>query len=119
MTSDSVLRLFKAIDDMNADAFVAFLTPEGTFKFGNAPPVRGQSAIHQVVAGFWSSIAGSRHQLVRVWTDGPHVAVQGDVTYTRKDQRQVTIPFVNVFRMEGDKIAEYLIHVDTAPLFAA
>ncbi len=49
MDTQQVTRLFRAIDDANADAFVSFLTPDGTFKFGNAPPVQGQAAIAALV----------------------------------------------------------------------
>lgn len=119
MTTEQVLRIFRAIDDRNADAFVSFLTDGGTFQFGNGPAVRGKAAVHQLVAGFFASIAGCAHRLVHLWNDGEHVATQGEVTYTRLDGRLVTVPFVNVFRMRGDAIDEYLIHIDNTPLFAA
>ena len=118
MDTQQVTRLFRAIDDANADAFVSFLTPDGIFKFGNAPPVQGQAAIAALVDGFWKSIGGSQHTLLHVWNDGDDVAVHGQVLYTRKDGKQVPIAFVNVFKMKGDKIAEYLIHIDNGPLFA-
>jgi ketosteroid isomerase-like protein len=119
MNREKVDQLFRAIDAMNADAFVSFLTPDAVFRFGSSPPVSGQGVIHGLVDGFWSSIAGSSHTLVRTWVDGDEVAVQGLVDYTRKDGRVVRVPFVNVFRMRGDKIAEYLIHIDNSPLTAA
>ncbi len=43
---------------------------------------------------------------------------KGSCTYTRLDGSQVTIPFVNVFYLQGDKIARYLIYIDNGPLFA-
>lgn len=118
MDNAQVDQLFHTIDAMDADAFVAFLSPTGTFKFGNAPPVHGRDDVRALVDGFWRSIRGSAHRRLHVWRDGDAVAVHGEVTYTRADARQVTVPFVNVFRMDGDHIAEYLIHIDNAPLFA-
>lgn len=118
MNTEQVARLFRAIDDRNADAFVSFLTPDCAFRFGNAPALRGQKAVHDAVAGFFQAIDGCAHRLVKLWNDGDDVAVQGEVTYTRKDGKQVVVPFVNVFRMQGDKIATYLIHIDNTPLFA-
>lgn len=118
MTLDHARKLFAAIDAMNADAFVSFLTPDGEFKFGNNPSVVGQGAIAQLVDGFWRSIGGSSHTLVHLWNDGDRVALQGEVSYTRKDGKVVTVPFVNVFHLRGDKIARYLIHIDNTPLFA-
>ena len=118
MNTEQVERLFRAIDDMNADAFVSFLTPQSTFKFGNSPAVTGQAAVHALVDGFWKSIAGSQHKLLHLWNDGDDVAVHGEVTYTRKDDKKVTVAFVNVFKMKGDKIDNYLVHIDNGPLFA-
>jgi hypothetical protein len=118
MNTHDVQRLFRTIDDMNADAFVSFFTPEGAFKFGNSPAVRGKAAVHGLVDGFWKSIAGSQHKLLHLWNDGDDVAVHGEVTYTRKDNKLVTVSFVNVFKMKGDKIDSYLIHIDNGPLFA-
>lgn len=119
MDEPQVLRLFSAIDSMNPDAFVSFLTPDATFRFGGHPPVVGQAGIYAAVDSFWRAIGGSAHRLVHLWRDGDDVAVQGEVTYTRKDGREVVVPFVNVFKMKGDKVAEYLIHIDNAPLWAA
>ena len=118
MDTTQVDKLFHAIDTMDPDAFVAFLTPTGTFTFGNAPPVHGRPAVRELVHGFWQSIRGSAHRRLHVWRDGDAVAVHGEVTYTRRDDRQVTVPFVNVFKMEGAHIAAYAIHIDNTPLFA-
>ncbi len=118
MDKQQVQHLFDAIDAMNPDRFVSFLTPDVVFRFGGSEPVVGQATVFGLVDGFWKAIGGSRHRLVHLWNDGPDVAMQGEVTYTRKDGREVIVPFVNVFKMRGDKIAEYLIHIDNGPLFA-
>jgi ketosteroid isomerase-like protein len=118
MTQDQIAKLHDAIDAMNADAFCAWLTPDALFRFGNHPPVVGQAAIHAAVTGFWGTIEASRHHLVRLWSDGDDVAVQGEVTYTRKDGGRLTLPFVNVFRLRDGRICEYRIHIDNAPLYA-
>ncbi|HEY4157285.1 MAG TPA: nuclear transport factor 2 family protein [Polyangiaceae bacterium] len=118
MNQDAVLRLFRAIDAKNADAFASFLAPDGVFRFANAPAVVGQSAVRESVAGFFSAIAGSAHTLLHIWNDGDDVAVQGSVRYTRHDGKQLACPFVNVFKMKGDKIGDYAIHIDNTALFA-
>lgn len=111
-------RLMKAIDARNADAFCSFLTPDCVFRFGNGPAVVGHCAIRELVAAFFARIAACEHRLIRIWNDGPHVALQGEVTYTRTDGQTVTVPFMNAFEMRGDKIATYSIHIDNSPLFA-
>jgi uncharacterized protein (TIGR02246 family) len=50
--------LFAAIDSMDAEAFAAFFTDDGMFRYGSQPPVQGRDAVRDYVAGFFSSIAG-------------------------------------------------------------
>lgn len=110
--------LFAAIDASDARRFASYLSPDGVFRFANAPPVHGRAAIEAAVAGFFATIRSSRHQLQRVWQDAGSYAVQGTVTYTRLDGRELTVPFVDVFVMRGELIAEYLIYIDITPLYA-
>ena len=112
-------RLFAAIDARDADAFAAFLTEDGEFRFGNAPPVLGRAAIRAAVAGFFAAIGGCRHRLIASWT-GPGTAVcEGEVTYTRHDGSTLTVPFVNVFELRSGRIRSYRIYIDNGPLFSA
>jgi ketosteroid isomerase-like protein len=112
-------RLFTAIDARDAGAFADFIVEDGEFRFGNAPPVTGRAAIREAVAGFFAAIGGCRHRLLASWT-GPESAVcEGQVTYTRRDGSTVTLPFVNVFELDGGWIRSYRIYIDNAPLFSA
>ena len=111
-------RLLAVIDARDADGFVAFLTPDAEFRFGNAPAVQGREAIHAAVAGFFCVITGCRHRLLGTW-NGPGTTVgEGEVTYTRLDGSTVTIPFVNVFELRGGRVASYRIYIDNGPLFS-
>jgi len=110
--------LFKSIDAMNSDKFVSFLTEDAGFKFGNAPVVTGKEAIKKSVQDFFSTINGLSHKLTNTWTQQDSIICQGEVTYTRKDEKKVTIPFVNIFNMKEDLVKEYLIYIDVGPLFA-
>jgi ketosteroid isomerase-like protein len=117
--SDAFLgRLFGAIDAKDTDGFVACLTDDCSFRFGSAPTVHGHEAIAAAVSGFFDSIAGLNHALHRTIVDGPALAVDGDVTYTRHDGRHVTVPFANVFELQGDRIGDYRIYIDLGPLYA-
>ncbi|HIH05421.1 TPA: nuclear transport factor 2 family protein [Candidatus Woesearchaeota archaeon] len=110
--------LFRAIDRMDSRAFAGFLAEDAVFRFGNMPEVKGRGAITTAVEQFFSSIRGLRHRILHAWEQGSHVIVQGEVTYTRKDGKVLTLPFANIFVMEGGKAREYLIYADVAPLFA-
>jgi len=112
-------RLLAIIDGRDADGFVAALTADAEFRFGNVPPVQGREAIRAAVAGFFSAIAACQHRLLGTW-NGPGTAVcEGQVTYTRQDGTKVTVPFANVFELRGDRIATYRIYIDNTPLFSA
>jgi len=111
-------RLFAAIDARDADRFIAFLTADAEFRFGNAPAVRGREAIRAAVAGFFTMIAGCRHRLRGQW-NGPGTTVgEGEVTYTRRDGRMLSVPFANVFKLRAGRIHDYQIFVDNSALFA-
>ena len=116
--SDWVPALFESIDRMDANKFVTFLTEDSTFRFGNAQPVKGKRNVREAVAGFFASIKAISHNLLGTWKVGDIVFVQGEVTYTRKDDKTVSIPFFNLFKMNGNLVSEYIIYVDVSPLYA-
>jgi len=116
--SDWWRRLFSTIDSGDADGFVGFLTPDATFRFGNAPAVVGTPAIGAAVAGFFTAIASSRHRLLGTWNKDASAACEGEVTYTRHDGSVIMFPFANVFELRGEKIAAYRIYIDHSLLFA-
>jgi len=110
--------LFAVVDSGDAAAFVRLLTPDARFRFGNATQIVGSDAIQAAVAGFFSAIASSRHQLHGTWVAGATAVCEGEVTYTRHDDSVVTFPFVNVFELRGGLIAAYRIYIDLASLFS-
>lgn len=110
--------LFRKIDEMDVEGFLSFLTADAHFRFGNAPAVHGRKAIGKALQSFLSTIKKSDHRLLDTWAERDATICQGEVTYTRKDNSQVTIPFVNVFRMADARIDQYLIYVDITPLYS-
>jgi ketosteroid isomerase-like protein len=110
--------LFSTIDAADASGFCTYLTEDAIFRFGNAPAVRGRSAIEQAVRQFFATIRRSSHRLGRVWSTGAAVALEGFVTYTRLDGSEVTLPFADTMVLRGDRLAEYYIYIDIAPLYA-
>jgi ketosteroid isomerase-like protein len=110
-------RVFAVIDAGDAAGFVDLLTPDAQFRFGNAPVVVGHEAIHAAAAGFFAAIASSRHRLLRTWSGAATAVCEGEVTYTRHDGSVISVPFANVFEMQGEKIAAYRIYIDNSSLF--
>lgn len=112
-------KLFASIDEMDTESFLSFISADGTFRFGSAPAVLGHAAIREAVDGFFSSVAALKHSLRRLVTDDGAAFCEGDVTYKRHDGSEITLPFVNVFEIENDRITSYRIYIDIGPLFAS
>jgi ketosteroid isomerase-like protein len=111
-------RLFASIDGKDTAGFLGFLTEDGEFRFGSSPSVHGHADIGAAVDAFFGMIAASRHRMIRSWEDAGSAVCEGEVTYTRPDGKQVTLPFTNVFDLRDGKVARYLIYIDQSPLFA-
>ncbi len=119
MTSKTELAgLFEAIDSKDADAFVGYLTEDAVFRYGSQDPVHGRDAIRDYVAGFFGTVEALSHRIDESWEGDGSLVCAGEVTYTRQGGSRVTVPFANVFRLEGEKVREYLVHIDPSPLFA-
>jgi ketosteroid isomerase-like protein len=116
--SRDVARTFADIDAFDPDKFVAHLTPDVTFRFGNADPVTGRAAVREAVAGFFSTIDGLTHRIRNVYESGETVIVQADVEYRRKEGKAVTVPNADILVYDGDLVRDWQIYIDIAPVYA-
>ena len=110
--------LFAAIDARDARAFAAFLTDDAEFRFGNAPPVRGREAIEAYVAAFFAALGGVSHRVDALWISAGRLTCHGEVCYQRLDGSTLTVPFANIFYLDGGAVARYLVFIDNSALFA-
>jgi uncharacterized protein (TIGR02246 family) len=110
-------KLFKTIDAKDAEGFAGFLTEDAIFRFGNGAPSRGKGAVREAVAGFFASVKGLKHTIRESWTHPDTIVMHGDVTYTRHDGSQLSVPFANVFKVEGTLVREYLVFADVSQLW--
>ncbi len=116
--SRDIAAIFADIDAFDPDKFVAHLTPDAKFRFGNADPVTGRPAVKEGVAGFFSTIDGLTHHILNVYESGDTVIVQIDVEYRRKDGKSVTVPNADILVFDGDLVRDWQIYIDVAPVFA-
>lgn len=116
--SRDIAAIFADIDAFDPDKFVAHLTPDAKFRFGNADPVTGRPAVKDGVAGFFSTIDGLTHHILNVYESGDTVIVQIDVEYRRKDGKSVTVPNADILVFDGDLVRDWQIYIDVAPVFA-
>ena len=113
-----IASIFADIDGMDADKFLSHLTPDVRFRFANMDPALGHAAVKEGVEGFWTTIAGLTHHILKVHELGDTVIVQIDVEYRRLDGKSVTVPNCDVLIFDGDKVRDWQIYIDLAPVFA-
>jgi hypothetical protein len=110
--------LFRTVDKKDTAKFVSFLAPECVFRFGNSPAVQGRENVGHYVGGFFDSIHSLSHDLTNVWGVHGGIVCHGHVSYTRKDNAVLTVPFRNVFKVSAACIAEYTIFADVSMLYS-
>jgi len=116
--SRNIPAIFAAIDAFDPDKFVAHLTEDVTFRFGNAEPVVGRANVREAVAGFFTTIDGLTHHILSTWDAGDVSVAQIDVEYVRKDGKHVTVPNADILVFTGDLVSNWQIYIDLAPVFA-
>ena len=110
--------LYRAIDAMSMDGFLAGLTEDVEVTFGNHPTLKGKPAVQDGIGAFWQSIGGLTHHLVNVVESGADSALEARIDYVRTDGRVVTVPCVTMVSREGGLVRSLRIHIDIAPVYA-
>ena len=110
--------IFADIDSFDPDKFVAHLTEDVTFRFGNAEPVVGRAAVRAAVAGFFGTIDGMTHHILTTWDAGDVTIAQINVEYVRKDGKHVTVLNADILVFDGDLVSNWQIYIDVAPVYA-
>jgi uncharacterized protein (TIGR02246 family) len=110
--------LFKTIDAKDAAGFAAVLTEDAVFRFGNGEPARGRDEVREAVARFFASIRSLKHTVRESWSVSGAVVMHGEVTYTRHDGSQLSVPFANIFKLDGTRVREYLVFADASALWS-
>ena len=113
-----VRAIFETFDAKDVSALAAFVTDDVRLRLGNAEPVEGKPAFVEAVNAFFASVAGFRHDVIDVWSDGNTLIVELEVHYTRLDGRQVSVPGCNVFRLRDRSVAGYRSYIDVTPVYA-
>ena len=78
------------------EGFLEYLADDVKFSFGNAPAVTGKDSVGKLLKEFLASIEGISHRILETWVHPETVICQGEVTYTRIDNSQLTIPFATI-----------------------
>lgn len=111
--------VFQLVDSRDAHALVEMMAEDATMVFGNGEPLHGRDAILAANDAFMSTVQGVRHSIRNEWTVDDATIADTEVTYTRLDGKEVTIPVVSIWRVRDDGlINDYRVFLDLAPVFA-
>jgi len=110
--------LFRAADAFDVDHYVTYLDPDVRFRFGNAEPITGREVVRETVREFFTTIKGINHTILREWCEDDVLIQQLEVTYTRLDDKTVSLPAVNLLTVANGLITDYQIYVDLTPVYA-
>jgi ketosteroid isomerase-like protein len=112
--------MFAALDRGDVPGYLTFLAENASLRFGNNAPVVGKLAIKESLDAFYKCFNWVSHDHVATWTARDGAAVEANVSYEKPDGSTVHVPAVTICRFGADqKITDYRIFVDLAPLFAA
>ena len=113
------MKMFHDIERMDARAWAEYLAPDAVMRVGNDDPIYGRDGCRAALESFYARIDGLRYDLVELWEHGEATIVEANVTYTRSDGQEVTVPVVTIYRTDAnDLISDYRIYTDIAPVFA-
>ena len=107
--------VFGALDSMDVEKFISFMTDDVRFQFAGQPAVNGRKATFDYVRAFLGAIDAIVHDLKWQVRHGDTLIVHGLAEYT-VGTGKAPVSWINVLEMRGDRIADYLIFVDSAPL---
>ena len=116
--SDRIHMMFATFDAKDVSALAALMTDDVRLRLGNAETVQGKAAFVGAVDAFLASVAGFRHEVLNVWSDGDALIAEFDVHYTRLDGGEVTLPCCNVFRLRDGLVSEYRSYIDATPVYS-
>jgi len=107
--------IYADIDAMNADAFVAHLTEDVTFRFGSAEAVQGRAAVAATAAGLWSAVDSLTHHVLNTWDFADTTICQVDVESRLPDGTTVVTPHADILVFDGDLVRDWQTYIDMAP----
>ncbi|WP_063043385.1 nuclear transport factor 2 family protein [Nocardia pseudovaccinii] len=109
--------LFGYADSMDTDGYLGMMSDDIRMRFGNAPSAKGKDAAREQLNHLKSMIARMRHRVINEWRVDDTIIHQLDVTYVRRDGKEVTVPAVSIYRFSNELIVDLQNYADLAPLF--
>jgi ketosteroid isomerase-like protein len=117
-TPTFITELFADIDSKNAHSFASRLSEDARVRIGSADPIFGRANVEAALSEFFGMIKALVHETVEYWDAGDTMIIESEVTYTRLDDSQITVPAVSIYRRGEKLIDDYRIFIDLGPVLA-
>jgi len=116
---DTVRTLLKMFESFDVEGFLAHLTDDAVYRFGNYPAAVGSEAIRQTIkSSHMDQITGISFDILATYEQGDAVVAELAVNYHLTNGSTTTLPCLDIFRFTGDKVRAMLVFMDASPLFA-
>jgi predicted GNAT family acetyltransferase len=120
MDEHRIRALYAHVDALDAAAFAAAFTDEGSAAFGNSPPARGRAAIETALRGFFALLDGMKHDFIALWPVPEGWVLEATVAYSVKGvAAPVRVTGTTILRTDGERLRDVRIYYDLAPVMAA
>lgn len=115
----TVQHLLKMFESFDVPGFLGCLTDDAVYRFGNYPAATGKEAIAATIkASHMDQITGIAFEIKSTHEQGDAVVVELAVNYNMVSGKVITLPCLDIFRFDGDKVKAMLVFMDASPLFA-
>ena len=108
--------LYQIVDRRDTEALAELLHDDICFRFGNADPVSGKSAVKDINLQFFQSISSMSHTIYGYWQDESEYICNGQVNYVRLDGSHFSAQFATILSVQDGLITDYRIYADLSEL---
>jgi hypothetical protein len=120
MALDWVRDFFRDVDAFQVELLDKWFADDISLRFANNPAINDRLTAIQALSGFFSTIAGLKHEPEAIIDGGDEATQMAIVTYTRQDGSLVPLQVASYLRRNAaGKLDRLWIYIDLAPLFAA
>ena len=109
--------MLEGLDGDGVPALYPYLCDDVEYRFGSFPAGQGKESFNETWLAISPHIETLSHEVLDTWESEDSAVCRGHVTYSLRDGRDITVPFVNVFYLRDGLVSKYLIHIDASAVF--
>ncbi|MBC7935115.1 MAG: nuclear transport factor 2 family protein [Rhizobacter sp.] len=111
-----MIELFRSLDIKSS---MSYYSEDAIYRYGGLPYVVGKQAIEELAnSSHLDFIAQLDFKVLQTWENENTVVAQMELLHILKDGRELTLPCMDVVTFdENGKVKEFLVYIDSSPLF--